>query len=61
MLKVLKHLVDTGIIPIFVSVKEVLNQVPICIGKKKRVGFCLLFNYILQCLMVLVVSDIFHH
>lgn len=60
MLKVLKHLVDTRIIPIFVSVKEVFNQVPICIGKKK-VGFCLLFNYILQCLMVLVVSDIFHH
>ena len=36
MLKALKHLVDTGIIPIFVSVKEVLNQVPICIGKKKE-------------------------
>lgn len=36
MLKVLKHLVDTGIIPIFVSVKEVFNQVPICIGKKKE-------------------------
>lgn len=36
MLKVLKHLVDTGIIPIFVLVKEVLNQVPICISKKKE-------------------------
>lgn len=35
MLKVLIYLVETGNCRIFVSVKEVLNQVPICIGKKK--------------------------
>ena len=36
MLKVLIYLVETGNCRIFVSVKEVLNQVPICIGKKKE-------------------------
>lgn len=51
MLKVLIYLVETGNCRIFVSVKEVLNQVPICIGKKKSRFLPTLIMYIYVCLM----------